>query len=148
MNFGVLLKLIVSTDGAARGNPGPSASGYSIRDSDGRLVESNSIYNGIKTNNFAEYNAVIHALQWCISRFPDHKQIEIELYSDSELIVKQLTGKYKVKSRDLLHLNEKAMHLTKEFKSVAFKNVPRSDRRISEVDNALNILLDTMEREK
>ena len=137
------MKLTIATDGAARGNPGPSASGYWIRDEHGKLIEANSVYNGIKTNNFAEYSAVIHALEWCKAHMHDHKDIEIELYSDSELVVRQLIGRYKVKSMDLLHLNERAMHLAKEFRSVAFRNIPRSDKRIVEVDKALNKLLDT-----
>ncbi len=137
--------IVIATDGAARGNPGPSASGYTIRDSSGKLIEANSIYNGAKTNNFAEYNAVIHALERCASLFDDHRNLDVELYSDSELIVRQLTGRYRVRSRDLLHLNERAMNLAAKFKSVGFKSIPRSDHRIKEVDKALNVLLDKME---
>lgn len=147
MNFGVPLKIIICTDGAARGNPGPSASGYTVTDTHGKLIDANSIYNGIKTNNYAEYNAVIQAFEWCISNLKEHDEIEIELFSDSELIVKQLTGKYKVKSKDLLHLNEKAKQLSTRFKSVKFNNIPREDERIGKVDSALNTLLDTMEKD-
>jgi ribonuclease HI len=143
---GVSLKLVISTDGAARGNPGPSASGYTIHDEHGKLVEANSVYNGIKTNNYAEYNAVIKALEWCISHFDNCKDIDVELFSDSELIVRQLTGRYKVKSRDLLHMNEKARQLAAKFKAISFTSIPREDKRISAVDKALNRLLDTLEK--
>jgi ribonuclease HI len=70
------------------------------------------------------------------------------LFSDSELIINQLTGRFKVKSKDLLHLHEKAKQLSTRFKSVEFNNVPREDERISRVDTALNKLLDTIEKEK
>jgi ribonuclease HI len=148
MNFGVPLRIIICTDGAARGNPGPSASGYTISDAHGKLIEANSVYNGLKTNNYAEYNAVIQAFEWCISHLKEHKEIEVELFSDSELIVNQLTGRYKVKSKDLLHLNEKAKQLSTRFKSVEFNSIPREDERISRVDSALNRLLDTLEDSK
>jgi ribonuclease HI len=148
MTFGASLRIVIATDGAARGNPGPSASGYSIRDEHGKLIDATSSYNGVKTNNYAEYTAVIKAFEFCLSHFTEHKEIDVELYSDSELIVRQLTGKYKVKSKDMLHLNEKAMQLSAKFKSITIRSIPRSDKRIKEVDLALNKLLDTLKGNK
>ncbi len=138
----------VYTDGAARGNPGPSASGYVIRDAGGKLVGANSVYNGIKTNNFAEYTALVLALEWCTKNIMDHKDYDLRVFSDSELMIRQLRGEYKVKSRDLLHLNGKARQLLAKFKSSTLKNLPRSDPGIKEVDEALNVLLDTMDNNK
>jgi ribonuclease HI len=136
----------IYTDGAARGNPGPSASGYVIRDARGELMEASSIYNGIKTNNFAEYTALIIALEWCIKSLKEHKDYELHIFSDSELMIKQLTGEYRVKSKDLLYLNEKTRQLLAKFKGNTLNNLPRSNRGIKEVDKALNILLDTLDK--
>ncbi len=86
------------TDGASRGNPGPSAYAFVIY-SDGELLHEESAFIGTATNNIAEYHAVIHGLQWLsgITSGP------VELFSDSELVIKQLTGIYSVKK---LHLRE------------------------------------------
>jgi ribonuclease HI len=135
-------KVIIYTDGAARGNPGPSASGYSICDEHGKQVKGIVTYNGIKTNNFAEYTAVILALEWCTKNIADYKSLDILLYSDSEVVVRQLNGHYKVKAIGLKPLNEKARKLSGEFKSVTFKNLPREHSGIRRVDSALNALLD------
>jgi ribonuclease HI len=133
----------IYTDGAARGNPGPSASGFIVLE-EGKLLNEQSVYNGQATNNYAEYNAVILALGWCIENFHEPGCIDIELYSDSELIIRQLAGRYKVKSEDLAPLNEKAVELIHKFKSVKLNNVPRGNLHITEVDRNLNILLDRL----
>lgn len=138
-------KLIIYTDGAARGNPGPSASGYRICDEHGRQVKGIVAYNGMRTNNFAEYNAVILALEWCLKNVADYKGLDVLLYSDSELVVRQLNGHYKVKAEELKPLNEKAKKLSREFKSAVFKNLPREHSGIRKVDHALNVLLDRRE---
>ena len=85
------------------------------------------------------------ALEWCTKNIADYKNLEIALYSDSELVVRQLNGHYKVKSEELKPLNEKARKFSREFKSAAFKNVPREHTGIRRVDNALNRLLDSKE---
>lgn len=137
-------KITIYTDGAARGNPGPSASGYSIY-MNGRQVAKGERLNGPATNNFAEYNAVILALRWCADNVPSHKECAVDLYSDSELVVRQLGGIYRVKSEDMKKLNKVARGLIKEFKTVKFQNLPREDRNISAVDARLNQLLDRRE---
>jgi ribonuclease HI len=138
-------RLIVYTDGAARGNPGPSASGFEVYDHSGRGIHAHSHYNGEQTNNFAEYNAVILALKWC-SENSDAKETEIALYSDSELVVRQITGKYKVKARHILPLKEGVKELSAKFGAISFHNVPREDEHIVRVDAALNRLLDSRGR--
>jgi len=137
-------KITIYTDGAARGNPGPSASGYSIY-LNGRQVAKGEKLNGPATNNFAEYNAVILALRWCVGNLPNHKECDVGLYSDSELVVRQLCGIYKVKSEDMKKLNKIAKGLIKEFRGVKFQNLPREDSNISAVDARLNQLLDRQE---
>ncbi len=110
-------------------------------------MHGDAVYNGMKTNNFAEYTAVILALEWCLSNINAPKETEIELFSDSELVVRQINGHYKVKSKALLHLNDRARRLSKEFKTVTFKNLPREHHGISAVDKSLNALLDRISKE-
>ncbi|MHB1829785.1 MAG: ribonuclease HI family protein [Candidatus Micrarchaeaceae archaeon] len=134
----------IYTDGASRNNPGNSASGYRIFDEDGNLLASNSIYNGVKTNNEAEYLAIIMALQSAAHEFGHG--IALSIYSDSQLVVSQLKGSYKVKSRELKKLHEEALSLLKKFNSYSITNVPRETPRIAEVDAELNLLLDRHEK--
>ncbi len=133
----------VYTDGAARGNPGPSASGFTVFGKGEKIIVQKSFYNGIKTNNFAEYNAVIKALEWCEANIKDSEHIELDFVSDSELVVRQLNGRYKIRSEDMRRLNETVRELSKWFKSVKFHNERRSNHGISTVDAELNALLDS-----
>ncbi len=130
----------IYTDGAARGNPGESASGFAAFVG-GKLVAFKVKYNGNATNNFAEYTAIIEALKWCSSANLCNS-CSIKLYSDSELAVKQLNKEYKIRSSSMLLLNEKVLALAKNFHDVKFNNVPRSNKGISMVDKALNDYLD------
>ncbi len=144
------MKLTIYTDGASRGNPGMSASGYQIYDEKGELIAKNEIYNGEKTNNYAEYNAIINALIWCKDNIKSLNQVDIELHSDSKLVVNQINGNYKIKSPNMYELNQKVQDLIKNFKSVKFINEPREVIGISKVDKAINIFLDkkTLELKK
>ncbi len=130
----------IYTDGASRGNPGKSASGYSLSDSKGKPIYKNTEYNGITTNNVAEYNAVINALRKVIDRMgPDN---DVELFSDSKLIVSQINGTYRIKDSKLKELNSEVMVLLGKFKSYSVKNVPRENSGIVAVDRELNLFLD------
>lgn len=129
----------VYTDGAARGNPGPSASGFTVFHGI-RNVHSDFSYNGESTNNYAEYRAVINALEWCGANLPH--DATVELYSDSELVVRQLNGVYRTKAKDLLQLRRAAIALTRRLGRVSFHNLPRENFNISHVDRMLNRLLD------
>lgn len=133
----------IYTDGASRNNPGKSASGYEVFDSDYNLITKKSFYNGIKTNNVAEYLAVIGALEATIEECG--YDVEVNLYSDSRLIVSQLKGEFKIKHPDMKKLNLEAMSLLKKFANFALFNVPRENEHIVEVDAALNELLDKYE---
>jgi ribonuclease HI len=141
-----MTELEVYTDGAARGNPGRSASGYSVYDKD-RLVMERVVYNGVRTNNYAEYMAVIEALKWCRARF-DGKGTRLKVYSDSQIVVKQATGSYKTKSGLLKPLHEELKRLCGCFLSVEFRNVPRSSSLVARVDRKLNTFLDGLERQE
>ena len=130
----------IYTDGASRNNPGKSASGYLVLgEGDGVLLEK-SFYNGIKTNNEAEYLAIIAALQEVAQAYG--YGIELTLHSDSRLAISQLSGDFKVKSHELRRLHEEALTLLKKFESYSLVNVPRENAHIVEVDANLNLLLD------
>ncbi len=133
----------IYTDGAARGNPGASASGYVIYDPSGRQLAKNTIYNGIKTNNQAEYIAIIAALKEA-GRLSGYKE-DVDLFSDSELVINQLNGKYKVRNGSLILLYEEASSIIRKFKSCRLHNVPREEEHISMVDRSLNITLDSID---
>ena len=139
--------IIIYTDGAARGNPGPSASGFVVY-VNGRAAKRLARYNGVATNNFAEYTAVIEALRWCAGNVGGREAMDAELYSDSELVIRQLNGVYKVKEGRMKELNAEARRLAKEFRHVKFGNVPREERHIRAVDKHLNDLLDAIEKTK
>ncbi len=136
------MHILIYTDGAARGNPGPSASGYLVMDENQNMIAKRAVYNGIKTNNFAEYNSIVLALEWCKGYYGNPKVVDIDIYSDSEVAVRQIKGTYKTKAVHLSELNKKVKSLCANFKSVAFHNLPREHEGISEVDKRLNQLLD------
>lgn len=95
-------KIIIYTDGGARGNPGPAGIGVVIADEKGKTLKEISEYLGVATNNFAEYEALIRALSAIHELFGEKiKKLSIEVRMDSELIVRQLQGLYKVKEKTL-----------------------------------------------
>lgn len=138
------MKFYVYTDGASRGNPGKSASGFMILDGSGKKLLGRIFYNGVKTNNFAEYNAVVLALERIKKTYGDGN--EVLLFSDSKLVVNQINGVYKTKDASLIGMNKKAVALAKDFDSCSFTNVPRENKRIKTVDKALNIFLDKIKK--
>lgn len=138
-------KVTIYTDGASRNNPGISASGYLIFDDKSNVIAKSSVYNGILTNNEAEYNAIFLALEWCAKNLDNLKEVDIKLFSDSELVVSQLNGTYKIKSKNLKESNKKVKDVESKFKLVIYTNVSRENEFISKVDKALNQLLDSMQ---
>ena len=99
--------LIAHTDGGARGNPGPSGYGVVIKDETGQKVAALSEYLGHQTNNFAEYQALIGALEYALQ----HEYKALKVISDSELLVRQIKGIYKVKNSTLKDLHGRAKEL-------------------------------------
>ena len=130
-------KIQIYTDGASRGNPGAAAWAYLIL-KNGTIVTKESDFLGTTTNNVAEYNAVIHALQ--AAKNKGYKKVEI--YSDSELVIKQITGQYQVRKAHLRLLWEKIKQLQSCFEYTEFNSVRRSDRYISVADQMCNETLD------
>lgn len=130
----------IYTDGASRNNPGKSASGYMLCDSDGNILLKKSFYNGIKTNNEAEYLAVIAALEGVAEEYGYDN--ELEIFSDSRLMINQIDGKFKVKHQGLGLLKKQIVEQLLKFQSFELHNVPRENSFISMVDGELNNLLD------
>ncbi|MFH1046915.1 MAG: ribonuclease HI family protein [Patescibacteria group bacterium] len=114
-------KLIAHTDGGARGNPGPAGLGVLIEDEDGQTVLEHSRYLGETTNNQAEYAAVIDALQHA----KDLGAEEVDVYLDSELVVKQLSGEYRVKDPGLAQQYLKVHNLRCAFHKTTFTHIRR-----------------------
>jgi ribonuclease HI len=123
-------------DGAARGNPGPAAYGVLIRDGRGEIVAKLKKYIGRMTNNVAEYYGLIAALDYAES----HGIRALRIESDSELLVKQMRGLYKVKSEDLRPLFERAKKMSQGFESFRIEHVYREQNR--EADALANQALD------
>lgn len=129
-------ELDIYTDGGSRGNPGPAAIGVVIYNSDGLVVEKISQYIGEATNNQAEYNALIVGLQ----EAKYFKAKSVHCYLDSELVVKQMKGQYKVKNKNIKSLFFVVQDLIKNFESVKFTHVPRDENK--EADRLVNEALD------
>ena len=123
-------------DGAARGNPGPAAYGVVFRRPDGTPLESLGRYIGRQTNNVAEYYALIAALDYAASRGIRR----LRVLSDSQLIVNQIKGLYKVKHPDLRPLHERAKKQSAALESFAIQHVPREQNR--DADDLANAALD------
>ena len=129
----------INIDGGSRGNPGPAAYGVIIRDGSGEIVAKLKKYIGRMTNNVAEYYGLIAALDYAES----HSVRAIRVESDSELLVKQMRGQYKVKSEDLRPLFERAQKMSKTFDSFRIEHVYREQNR--EADALANEALDETE---
>jgi ribonuclease HI len=127
---------VAYADGASRGNPGPSAIGVVIFDGEGREVHRESRRVGHGTNNEAEYRAAIAALEATLGLGASR----VELRMDSELVVRQLTGRYRVRNPRLAPLYGRAVDLRRRFQSVTFRNLPRVDNRLA--DTLANQALD------
>ena len=131
-------KVLIFTDGAARGNPGPAAIGVVIKDEKGKLVASISRCLGATTNNQAEYRAIIAALEKAVSLGAR----QVTLYSDSELVVKQINGLYKIKQAALRSLYQEVVRLTGALESFKIAHVPREKNAAA--DELANKALDNI----
>jgi ribonuclease HI len=137
-------KIIIYVDGGARGNPGPAAIGVLFCNEKGICFKKFSEYLGKMTNNEAEYRAAIFALKKFKSIFGKKlaKETEIEIRSDSELLVNQMSGKYKILEKNLQHLFLELWNLRLDFKKVKFKFIPRKKNK--EADKLVNQTLDSL----
>ncbi len=129
------MSVVVYTDGGARGNPGPAAIGGVIKDGS-KVLEEFSAYIGEKTNNQAEYAALLAGLE----RATKYTDVDITCVLDSELVVKQLQGEYKVKSPELKKLVPQVRNLEERFKSVTYEHTLRAGNQ--RADELVNEALD------
>lgn len=128
-------KVTIFTDGASKNNPGPSAIGAVIKDQQGQTIARISQGIGHSTNNQAEYKAIIAALEEAIRLGAR----QVNLNSDSELVVRQLKGKYRVKKAALKPLYQQVKQLQSRLESFAINHIPREQNR--EADNLANAAL-------
>lgn len=130
------MKARLSTDGGARGNPGPAAFGYVVEAEDGTVLAEHGERIGVATNNVAEYRALIAGLERAIALGVD----EVDVVSDSELLVKQMRGEYRVKNAALQQLSIRASRLASEIGNVTYTAVRREHNELA--DRLVNEALD------
>ncbi|MBI4122910.1 MAG: ribonuclease HI family protein [Parcubacteria group bacterium] len=133
---------VLYTDGGARGNPGPAALGFAIYDTQGRLIKKQGEFLGTTTNNEAEYRAAISALKKLKALIGKGKtkKADVLVRADSELMVKQMTGRYKVEHPTTQQFFLQLWNLKLDFKSVSFEAVPREQNKVA--DAMVNEALD------
>ena len=125
-------------DGGSRGNPGPAAWGVVVLDPDGRAVEGFAGAIGRATNNVAEYTGLLEALAIALAREAD----DVELLADSEVVVKQVRGEYKVKHPDLIPLHAEAVRRIATLRKFKIGHIPREKNKVADklVNRALNLV--------
>lgn len=126
-------------DGGSRGNPGPAAWAVAILDEDGERVEGHAGHIGHATNNVAEYRALIEALNLAVER----KAEDVEIFADSELVVRQIQGIYRVKNPSLKPLYAEAVRLITALKAFRIVHVPRAQNK--HADRLVNVALNRAE---
>jgi ribonuclease HI len=131
------VKARLSTDGGARGNPGPAAYGYVLEAEDGAVLAAHGEKIGVATNNVAEYSALIAGLEKALELGVG----EVEVVSDSELMVKQMRGEYRVKNEALRELSLEAGRLARQVGKVSYKAVRREHNELA--DQLVNEALDS-----
>jgi len=131
-----MAQVILYTDGAARGNPGPAAIGILLTDARGNILQAFGETIGKTTNNEAEYRALLRGLE----RAAAHHADEIEIRTDSELLARQLSGAYRVKAANLKPLHAQTQRALARFARVSIRHIPRAQNR--RADALANAALD------
>ena len=134
------MKLIVYTDGASRGNPGPASYGFTISDDKGQFLHQQGRYIGRTTNNVAEYTGVLEALKFINRKYKTKKPHEVSLYADSKLVAEQLSGRYKIKNAKLKLIFDQIKILEFDLGTVFYTHVYR--HRNIKADKLANEVLD------
>ncbi|MHA1148726.1 MAG: ribonuclease HI family protein [Promethearchaeota archaeon] len=138
MKTNIFIHMQIYVDGASRGNPGPAAYAFILLDENGKQFHQGFGYIGEKTNNSAEYIAIFNALK-AAKKF---KAKYLQIYSDSQLVVKQLKGEFKINKPHLRDLHKEVILELKNYKTVEFFNVRRTDPNIQKCDELCNKCLD------
>lgn len=129
-------RLLIHTDGAARGNPGPAGAGAILRDESGTTVAEVAEYLGVRTNNYAEWTAVELALERALAEGAS----AVDLRLDSELVARQISGRYRVKHPDLKPIHQRVMALLGRMDAYTVGHVPRELNR--DADRLSNVAID------
>jgi ribonuclease HI len=130
-------RLLIYTDGAARGNPGPAGAGAILRDAaDGRVVAEIATFLGVRTNNYAEWTAVALALEEALLQGAQ----QVDLRMDSELVARQISGRYRVKHPDLKPIHAQVMAMLARFTAYTVGHVPRELNK--DADRLSNVAID------
>ena len=137
-----LMKLKIYTDGGARGNPGPAAVGILICNDQGDILLEHCEIIGEATNNVAEYRALIEGMK----RAKELEAEELDCYLDSELVVKQLRGEYKLKNYNMQKLFDEVRKTEKGFQHVSYTHLRREEEHMRRADQLVNFALDQAER--
>ncbi len=133
--------LFIYCDGGARGNPGPAAGAFVAKNQEEKILHQTGKYLGEKTNNEAEYNGVILALDWLISQKGKLNGFELTFYLDSKLVVNQLNGYFKIKNSRLRELIARIKILEPQVKAnIFYKFIPREQNQLA--DQLVNLALD------
>ena len=132
-------EVLIYTDGASRGNPGAASAGLVVYDKNKVCLYEEAFSLGIKTNNFAEYSAVLRALKLSA----ENKVNRLHLKSDSEFLIKQLTGFYKVKSPNIKELYKECKKWESNIQKVKFQHIQRAYNK--RADELANLILDELE---
>jgi ribonuclease HI len=130
------VKARLFTDGGARGNPGPAAAAYVLEAEDGTVLDAHGEAIGVTTNNVAEYRALVAGLAKAVEIGVD----ELEVVSDSELLVRQMTGEYRVKNAALIDLSLEAAQLARGIRRIRYVAVRRAENELA--DRMVNDALD------
>lgn len=131
-----MARFTVNVDGGARGNPGPAAIGVVLRDADGQVVEAVGETIGATTNNVAEYRALLRGVELAAA----HGATDLELIGDSELVVRQIEGRYKVKNAGMKELHAQAVAALADFDNWSIRHVKRAQN--ADADRLVNQALD------
>ena len=133
------MKARLFTDGGSRGNPGPAAAAYVLETEDGHVLAAHGEVIGVATNNVAEYRALVAGLDKALELGVD----ELDVVSDSELVVKQMNGEYKVKNAALVDLSLEAAKIARQLGKVRYRAVRRTQNELA--DSLVNEALDAAE---
>ena len=130
------MRVRLFTDGGARGNPGPAAAAFVLQQDDGTVLDARGDAIGVQTNNVAEYTALLNGLR----RAAELGVTEVEVVSDSELMVKQMRGEYRIKNAALRELAGEAARLARKLPAVSYRHVRRHENELA--DSLVNEALD------
>ena len=131
------MSLVIYSDGGSRGNPGPSAYAIVVT-RDGKVIHEHTEFLGTNTNNYAEYRGLIAGIVKAL----EMKEDDVEFVMDSELVIKQMRGEYRVKSDNIRELHFRAKRLSSDIPHVKFTHVRRENEFVSRADALLNAEMD------